>query len=233
MAPRVLLLSADSSLTTAFDEAKARIGFELTLSELPSEAEKILGSRNFDAVFIDCDDLHGSKQLLAATRKTPANRNSAIVAILSGDTEPADAMDLGATSVLSKPLSGTKLREGIKASCAAFTQRQHQRIRLGVPVYVSFGETIDRLAAALNVSRGGMALRCESPIDAEEQVRVKFQPPGAKRTILARGEVAWMDSAGLAGVRFVSLIGDSAETLNAWIDSVGQSKNEVASKGGG
>ena len=227
MAPRVLLLSADTTLTAAFVDAKTRIGFDLTHSELPGEAEKILGNHNFDAVFIDCDDLQGSKSVLASTRKTPANRNSAIVAIVSGDTDPADAMDLGATSVLSKPLSGMKLKEGIKASCAAFAQRQHVRVRLAVPVYVSFGETIDRLATSLNVSRGGMALRCESSIDADEPVRVKFQLPGAKRAILARGELAWMDSSGLAGVRFVSLIGDSAETLNRWIDSVSQPKNTV------
>jgi len=224
MAPRVLLLSADASLVAAFADARARIGFELTHSELPAEAEKVLGNHNFDAVFIDCDDLHGSKALLASTKKSPTNRNSAIVAILSGDTEPADAIDLGATSVLSKPLSGAKLKEGIKSSCAAFAQRQHQRVRLAVPVYVSFGETSDRLATSLNVSPGGIALRCESPIDAEEQVRVKFQPPGAKRPVLARGEVAWMDSSGLAGIRFISLIGDGAEVLNGWIESMSRAK---------
>lgn len=222
MAPRVLLLSADSTLISSFEEAKAKIGFDLTLSELPVEAERILGNHNFDAVFIDCDDLLGSKSLLTFTRRAPTNRNSAIVAILSGDTEPADALDLGATSVLSKPLSGAKLRDGIKASCAAFTQRGHQRVRLAVPVYVSFGETIDRLTTSLNMSPGGIAIRSESPIDSDEQVRVKFQPPGAKRPVLARGEVVWMDASGLAGIRFISLMGESAEILNNWIESVSQ-----------
>lgn len=220
MAPRVFLLSADSHLISGFEAAKARIGFELTRSELPAEAETILGNRKYDAIFIDCDDLHGSKLLLASTLKTATNRSSAIVAIVSGDTEPADALDQGATSVLSKPLSEKKLNEGIKASCAAFRTRAHQRIRIAVPVYVSFAETSDRLATSVNVSRGGIALRCESPIDADEQVRVKFQPPGAKRPILARGEVAWMEPSGLLGIKFVSLIGESAETLTTWIESL-------------
>ena len=226
MAPRVLLLSADISLISAFEDAKRRIGFELTLSEQPSEAERILGNHNYDAVFIDCDDLHGSKPLLNSTRRSSSNRNSAIVAILSGDTQPADALDLGATAVLSKSLSGVQLREGIKGSCAAFTKREHQRIHLVVPVYISFGETIDRLASSVNVSPGGMALRCDSPIDTDDEVRVKFQLSGAKRPVLARGEVAWMDSAGLAGVRFVSLIGDSAETLKSWIESMQKAGKE-------
>jgi DNA-binding response OmpR family regulator len=191
----------------------------LSLTETAAAAEKILQEQNYDALFLDCDDLYGSKALLPWIRKTRTNKNSVLVAIVNGDTTPPDAIDLGATSTLQKPIAAQGLKDALKSSCEAFRQRRHRRISVQIPVYVSFGDTVDRLATTLNVSEGGMALRSESPIDADEPVRLKFQLPGSSHTVLLRGEIAWSDPQGFAGVRFVSIMGAGSDVLRSWLQA--------------
>ena len=220
MIPRFFLVSADDVVIDAFRSASRSSRFDFATSSTAAEGERILRSENYDTVFIDCDDLQGSKPLLTSLRKTATNKNSKIVAILNGDTTPPDALDLGASSTLQKPLTRQMLEREFKLASDALAKRQHQRVNVTMPVYISFGDTVDRLATALNISRGGMAVRCQSPIDADEMVRLKFQPLGMSTVIVARGEVAWADSHGLAGVRFTSIVGTGAEALQAWIDAI-------------
>jgi len=220
MVPRFFLVSADDVVIDAFHSAKRFVRFDFATRATAAESERILRSENYDTVFIDCDDLKGSKPLLSSLRKTATNKNSKIVAILNGDTAPPDAIDLGASSTLQKPLTRQTVERELKLASEALTKRQHQRVNVTMPVYVSFGDTMDRLATALNISRGGMAIRCQSPIDADESVRLKFQPLGMSSVIVATGEVVWADSRGLAGIRFTSIIGGGADALTAWIDAI-------------
>jgi hypothetical protein len=157
--------------------------------------------------------------LLSSLRKTATNKNSVIVAILNGGTAAPDALDLGANTTLEKPLTPEILKHRLKSTLEALTKRQHRRIDVAIPVYLSFGDTQDRLATSVNLSRGGMALCCQSPIDSDEAVRVKFQLPGSPAPIIARAEIAWSDPRGLAGLRFVALVSGSA-ALDSWIEAV-------------
>ena len=220
MAPRLFLVSSDDVVIDAFRAARRFVRFDFETSPTAAEGERILRSETYDAIFIDCDDVRGSKPLLTSLRKTATNKNSKIVAILNGDTAAPDAIDLGASSTLQKPLLQETLTRELKLAADAVTKRQHQRVNVTMPVYISFGDTVDRLATALNISRGGMAIRCQSPIDTEEMVRVRFQPLGMNSMIVARGEIAWADSRGLAGIRFTSVMGSGAEALNSWIDAI-------------
>jgi hypothetical protein len=218
------LLSADDALIDTFRGVKRQLGFEFATTPSPTQAELILRRDNYDAVFVDCDDLAGAKPLMSSLQKTPTNKNSIVVAILNGGTAAPDALDLGASSTLEKPLTPARLKDALKLAIEVLTKRQHRRVNLTVPVYLSFGDTSDRLATALNISRSGMALRCTSPLDTDESIRVKFQLPGVPAPIIARAEVAWADARGMAGIRFVSILGGGSEALNSWIDALSTRK---------
>ena len=103
MVPRFFLVSADDVTIDAFRSASRTVRFDFQTSPTAAEGERILRNENYDTVFIDCDDLNGSKSLLSLLRRTATNKNSKIVAILNGDTAPPDAIDLGASSTLHKP----------------------------------------------------------------------------------------------------------------------------------
>ena len=218
--PRLLLLSADEAVLNDFESLSTEMSFQLSRSDVPKTAMRMLDAENYDGVFVDCDDLHGAKAVISFVKTSPANRSTPVIAIINGETISADAKDQGAAGALTKPLSAERLKQAIKETCARFRNRQHQRIPVSMSVYLSFGEVYDRLATTLNLSEGGLALHCDSPVDTDEAVRIRFQLPQTTSAINVRGEVAWADARGYAGIRFVSFIPpESSAILKKWAEA--------------
>jgi uncharacterized protein (TIGR02266 family) len=82
-----------------------------------------------------------------------------------------------------------------------FNRRSSPRVVLGIPIQYRFGNTI-AAALTLNLSRGGIAIRTTSPLEAGSKIRVRFRMPGSKRDIDAEGRVAWSDRRVGMGIQF-------------------------------
>src|ERR1041384_1205859 len=65
-----------------------------------------------------------------------------------------------------------------------FNRRGSARVVLGIPIAYRFGNTI-AAALTLNLSKGGLAIRTMSPLQAGSKVRARFRFPGSKRDIEA------------------------------------------------
>jgi two-component system, chemotaxis family, chemotaxis protein CheY len=83
----------------------------------------------------------------------------------------------------------------------SFNRRSSPRVVLGIPVAYRFGNTI-AAALTLNLSKGGLAIRTMSPLDAGSKVRARFRLPGSKRDIEAESRVAWSDRRVGMGLQF-------------------------------
>ena len=88
---------------------------------------------------------------------------------------------------ISSPTTSTAA--AARASCSAF------------PVAYRFGNTI-AAALTLNLSKGGVAIRTMSPLQADSKVRVRFRLPGSKRDIEAESRIAWSDRRVGMGLQF-------------------------------
>jgi len=82
-----------------------------------------------------------------------------------------------------------------------FDRRTSPRVALGVPVSCRAGQQI-AVAHALNVSRGGLAVRTMTPLAPQTIVHVKFRLPGGHADIEAAGRVAWSDRQVGMGIQF-------------------------------
>lgn len=85
-----------------------------------------------------------------------------------------------------------------------YNRRTSPRVVIGVSVAYRVGNTI-AAALTLNISRGGLAVRTTSPLDAGTPVKVRFRLPGASQDIDAEGTVAWMDRRLGMGLKFTRL----------------------------
>lgn len=74
----------------------------------------------------------------------------------------------------------------------SFNRRSSPRVLLGIPIAYRFGNTI-AAALTLNLSKGGLAIRTMSPLQAGAKVRVRFRLPGSRRDIEAECRIAWSD----------------------------------------
>ena len=83
----------------------------------------------------------------------------------------------------------------------SFNRRSSPRVVLGIPIQYRFGNTI-AAALTLNLSRGGIAIRTTSPLDAGSKIKVRFRMPGSKKDIDAEGKVSWSDRRVGMGIQF-------------------------------
>ena len=84
---------------------------------------------------------------------------------------------------------------------ANFDRRLSPRLAVSVPVSYQSGAVIAG-AVTMNVSRGGMAIRTLSPLEAGVAVTVKFRLPASSDDIARVGHVVWSDRRLGMGVQF-------------------------------
>jgi len=99
-----------------------------------------------------------------------------------------------------------------------FNRRGSPRVVLGIPIQYRFGNTI-AAALTLNLSRGGIAIRTTSPLEAGSKIRVRFRLPGAKRDVEAEGRVAWSDRRVGMGIQFESVEPASQTVIDNFVDA--------------
>src|SRR5436190_17945618 len=99
-----------------------------------------------------------------------------------------------------------------------FNRRGSPRVVLGIPIQYSFGNTI-AAALTLNLSRGGIAIRTTSPLDAAVKIKLRFRMPGGKRDIDAEGRVAWSDRRVGMGIQFEKVDPANQTIIDNFVDA--------------
>ena len=100
----------------------------------------------------------------------------------------------------------------------SFNRRGSPRVVLGIPIQYRFGNTI-AAALTLNLSRGGIAIRTTSPLEAGSKIRVRFHMPGSKRDIDADGRVAWSDRRVGMGIQFERVDPGHQSLIDNFVDA--------------
>jgi uncharacterized protein (TIGR02266 family) len=98
-----------------------------------------------------------------------------------------------------------------------FNRRGSPRVVLGIPVNYRFGNTI-AAALTLNLSKGGVAIRTMSPLQAGSKARVRFRLPGSKRDVEADSRVAWTDRRIGMGLQFEKVEAADQTAIDEFID---------------
>jgi uncharacterized protein (TIGR02266 family) len=99
----------------------------------------------------------------------------------------------------------------------SFNRRSSPRVVLGIPVAYRFGNTI-AAALTLNLSRGGIAIRTTSPLEAGARARVRFRLPGGARDIDAEARVAWSDRRVGMGLQFERVDAPDQQAIDTFVD---------------
>jgi DNA-binding response OmpR family regulator len=217
MPGRALLLTHDARLSTVVQEITREVAIALQSCETVESAKTTIAGSTFDAVLVDCDDVQGGTAFLRDVRRAWTTRNAAVVAVLDGATLPADASDMGADSIVSKPVAADSLRQILLKVCGTLRKREHERVTLTVRVWVTAGAILERQAETLNISEGGIGLCLGEAILEDEVLSLKFELPGCKHRFRVRGEIVWADPSGRMGVRFVGMPAPAKEELSMWL----------------
>lgn len=213
-----LVVTHDAQLEEVFRRVLAEMNATVDFRGDASSGRAALEERRFDVVAIDCDDVYQGTGLLRAAHASRPNKSSVVLAITSAETSAADAVDMGAQFVAAKPLPPDRARFELRRACQALSSGQRrQRYPVRLPVFLSFGQVLDRRAEAFNVSLGGVGLRVRDPLEEDEIVHLRFWLPQCPTPIQARGEIAWSDRQGNAGIRFTAMSEPSLALFAHWL----------------
>jgi c-di-GMP-binding flagellar brake protein YcgR len=108
-------------------------------------------------------------------------------------------------------------------------RRRTPRISVNTTTSLDLPGADPQQATLLNLSDGGTALRSDRRVPPSCKVYFQFSLPGQQQLVRLSGEVAWQDSSGRTGIRFVDVPQASRRVIHAWLT---QNSSKVPSDSG-
>src|SRR5580698_4247061 len=214
-----LLISRDAALLGVLRPVLEKISIDLQVCAGGPPGNDLLAKRKFDAVIIDCDDVQNGFDLLRTLRQTESNAKTVSFAVVNGKTTTQDAFSSGANFVLQKPLTPLHAARCFNAALNFMVRERRRYFRhpVDMPLRISLPRNQEMTAAATNLSEGGMAIRVLGKLPQNAQAKFRFTLPGINTSLELKGEVAWADGTGHAGIRFLEVPQSSQYQLEKWL----------------
>lgn len=214
-----LLISNDTALVGVLCPTLEKLSVSVEVCGRAPDSVTLLGNHKFDAVIVDCDDLHGGIDILKGLRKTQSNASSVAFAVLNGQTTTQEAFQIGANFVLQKPLTPVHAARCFNAAMSFMMRERRRYFRhpVDMPVCLQLGQGGEVSGTATNLSEGGMAIRSLGKLPKDSALKLQFTLPGTNTSLELKALVAWADEMGHAGIRFVEVPQTSQYQLDKWL----------------
>lgn len=214
-----LLISRDAALLGVLRPALEKISVNVHVCAESQPGSDLLAKRKFDAVIIDCDDLQNGFDLLRTLRQTQSNAKSVSFAVLNGKTTTQEAFKSGANFVLQKPLTPLHAARCFNAALNFMVRerRRYFRYPVEMPLRICLPQNQEMTATSTNLSEGGMAIRILGKLPKNAEAQFRFTLPGVNISLELKGEVAWADGTGHAGIRFIDVPQSAQYQLEKWL----------------
>lgn len=218
LALEFVLVSSDYATMQAVSKAVKGSGSKFVLVPTAHEARECLNRRKIDGLFVDME-VPGALGLIESTRKGASNNRAVIFACLVNAKDSTQILAVGANFLLRKPVTedGVAMHMTISKELLLREQRRYFRHPVNLPLTLKEG-TAEQQARITNLSGGGLAVRTLKPLKQGAVFDFAFELSMGAR-ISARGQVAWVNSEGMAGIILQTLRGKGREQLDAWLAS--------------
>ncbi len=236
MALQSLLLSRDDDVIRVLRRVLSDLEIEVEVCTAAEKASQELARRKWDAVIIDCDDMHGALDVLRSVRQMDSNKTSTAFAIINGITTVRTAFEAGANLALEKPITADRAKHSFRTvhGMMLAERRRYYRHPVDMAVTLKFEDNEKHrrqevLGTAINLSEGGRAVKLKSPPpDTSAVATLQFILPGTHDWIETAGTFAWMDSEGHGGIRFENMPHTVKDRLMRWFNKDSRTENKPA-----
>lgn len=216
---KALLLTRDQEILRVIRRVLDTVTIDLETVTSTDAARQIIARRKFDAVMVDCDDVQSGCDVIRELRNGRSNAKSIVFAITNKITTVKNAFEIGANFVLEKPITVDRATRSLRAAHGLIMRerRRYHRHEVQTNAYLSYGTMRDVPMPLNNISEGGVGIATSRTPDMKGSVLMRFDLPGCKRSLEARGEFVWTNEHGRVGVRFTSLAPTSKLDLDTWL----------------
>jgi len=192
------------------------MGVEICLGS--NGASRILRRHRFDTVIVECDRDGSGFDLLQQLRADSPNQKTIAVGIVNDYQQMKEAFATGANFVLSKPISAEDASRILRFARGAISRMVRRFLRVAVHhlAHVDIEGMIDP-AFMLDLSEGGMAMQCLTPVKIGQVLNISFLLPGKGLAVTGKGVVVWSDPTGRVGVEFDEISDEQRAALKEWV----------------
>lgn len=163
----------------------------------------------------------GGVELVRRLRKIDDGRLKILVfsGTIASATEVRDLAALGVAGYVNEYSAAQHILPSLAPHLFpdSFNRRGSPRVTLGIPVAYRFGNTI-AAALTLNLSKGGLAIRTMSPLQAAATIKVRFRLPGSKREVETECRIAWSDRGVGMGLQFEKVDSIDQAAIDEFVD---------------
>jgi hypothetical protein len=211
-----LVISSDVAAYKTMSSAIQRLGGSVDYTAALATAKDFILHRKLDGVFLDMS-VDGAFKLIESIRKGNSNRYAVIFACIGPTDEPAVLLQAGVNFLLYKPLMADAVMQSLNTATRLINSERKRYLRhpVKMPVSIKLREG-ERSVVTTNISRGGMAVRCNGVYEPGSAIQFTFELPEGK--ISGQGEVAWTSVEGLMGIKFFMLADQQKQSLISWLD---------------
>jgi DNA-binding response OmpR family regulator len=223
-----LLVSGDDSASEILGRVLPASGIAVErFSDLGAALDR-LHQQRFDALILDFEDPKAAEEVLEHARRLSSGNAPVTVALVAEAAQTRDILKSGAHFVLYKPLSDDKARAGLRAVAALLNRerRRARRVPVQAPVEIILPNTRLAEGILLDLSETGMELLTAEPQVARAVLEFRFQLPDGSLEVHAQGQVAWANSNGQAGVKFLDLDASVRTQLQIWLQAAAGTSSE-------
>ena len=128
MATRAFLLCGDEKAVQAVTQILDELEVSFEHSSEPAFSLKRLATQRFELLIVDCDNPQNATQVFNSARASTLNKTSIAIAIVEGKAGVPNAFRLGASLVLTKPVSLEQARNTLRTGIG-MTRKEVQEVK--------------------------------------------------------------------------------------------------------
>jgi hypothetical protein len=183
----------------------------------PKRAQGRLAVSKVDALIVDFD-LEGSGDVLRGMHNAPMQTSVPLI-MVGPYTKRHNIPARDGSFIFEKPISVEAAVHTLSAARNLILEGRLRYHRESLQARVKLSCAGKRLSAQLmNLSQGGAGIRVKSAEALNGPVRVDLALPGSKSPLQVKGEVAWTDDEGHAGIRFLEIGEMAKKDLQLWME---------------
>jgi CheY-like chemotaxis protein len=216
---RALVVCLDQESANLLMLSLSELGILVERASSTAEGLELLESHHFNAVVLDYRPDQSSEEFLTRLRQSPRNRSTLLIAIVDSGFNARPLFGLGANFVLYRPLSSERTRISLRAARGLMRRERRRASRTPVnsKANVAYPGTPELSALLTDLSEGGTSIQTESRIPSSCKIYFEFALPDQEQIVRLSGEVAWQDSGGRTGIRFLDVPQSSRRLMQSWL----------------
>jgi CheY-like chemotaxis protein len=219
MDARVLVVCPDQDSASLLTQVLSEMGMGVEHTPSISRGLELVSEQTFEAIVLDYRGDRSSEEFLSRLRRSARNRTTILIAVVDAEFSARPVFGLGANFVLYRPLSIERTRLSLRAARGLMRRERRRTPRSSVrsTTNVSYPGAPDLSATMADISDGGTLITTANRLPNACKVYFEFALPGQPQLVRLSGEVAWQDSSGRTGIRFLDVPQASRRLIQSWL----------------